>query len=370
MLGARNGAGEGDRTLVCSLGSCRSAIELHPRRQRIVRQLRWLAKSPNGSITLANIPISRLACRSFCASSSERFLSTAILISGSSTKRLVPPQSVARRFRLPYAHAMASEDTGGRLPQLLDLARLIAREPDTARLVERILMTAKEATGADGGSVYLVEDDRCSLSFALILNDTLRLHLGGASGVPIGVPAPALYDSDGSPNHRSVVTHCALARESVLIDDAYTAAGFDFAGARAFDQAHGYRSRSFLAVPMIDHSAEVTGVLQLINARSRDGAAGVFTAEDQAFVEALTSLAAIALDKQRLIERLEALFESLVRLINDAIDEKSAFTGGHCRRVPELAMMLAEAAHRTGSGPVHHQPPGNRAASGGGGRRT
>ena len=264
----------------------------------------------------------------------------------------MPPESVARRSRLPYAHAMAAGDTRDRLPQLLDLARLIAREPDTARLVERILMTAKEATGADGGSVYLVEDDRCSLSFALILNDTLGLHLGGASGIPIGVPAPALYDSDGSPNHRSVVTHCALARESVLIDDAYSAAGFDFAGARAFDQAHGYRSRSFLAVPMIDHSAEVTGVLQLVNARSRDGAAGVFTAADQAFVEALTSLAAIALDKQRLIERLEALFESLVHLINDAIDEKSAYTGGHCRRVPELAMMLAEAAHRTSSGPL------------------
>src|SRR6266576_452842 len=75
--------------------------------------------------------------------------------------------------RLPYAHAMAAGDTRDRLPQLLDLARLIAREPDTARLVERILVTAKEATGADGGSVYLVEDDRCSLSFALILNDTL-----------------------------------------------------------------------------------------------------------------------------------------------------------------------------------------------------
>ena len=253
---------------------------------------------------------------------------------------------------LPYAPAMASEDSGGRLPQLLEIARLIAREPDTTRLVERILVAAQEATGADGGSVYLVEDDRCSLSFALILNDTLGLHVGGASGVPVGVQAPALYDSDGSPNHRSVVTHCALARESVRIDDAYSAAGFDFAAARAFDQAHGYRSRSFLAVPMIDHSGEVTGVLQLVNARSREGAVGVFTAEDQAFAEALTSLAAIALDKQRLIERLEALFESLVRLINDAIDEKSAYTGGHCRRVPELAMMIAEAAHRADSGPL------------------
>src|SRR5580704_11120933 len=149
---------------------------------------------------------------------------------------------------------MPAEGTGDRLPQLLDIARLIAREPDAARLVERILMTAKEATGADGGSVYLVEDDRCTLSFALVVNDTLGLHLGGASGRSAGMQAPALYDRDGAPNHRSVVTHCALGRESVRLDDAYTAVGFDFAGARAFDQAHGYRSRSFLAVPMIDHA--------------------------------------------------------------------------------------------------------------------
>lgn len=247
---------------------------------------------------------------------------------------------------------MPSFGASDRLPQLLDIARLIAREPDTARLVERILLTAKEATGADGGSVYLVEDDRCTLSFALVVNDTLGLHLGGASGKPIGMQAPALYDRDGTPNHRSVVTHCALGRESVRLDDAYTAAGFDFAGARAFDQAHGYRSRSFLAVPMIDHSGEVTGVLQLVNARSPAGEVGVFTAADQAFVEALTALAAITLDKQRLIERLQALFESLVRLVNDAIDEKSPYTGGHCRRVPELTMMLAEAAHRAETGPL------------------
>jgi len=33
-----SGAGEGNRTLVCSLGSCRSTIELHPRRRRILRR--------------------------------------------------------------------------------------------------------------------------------------------------------------------------------------------------------------------------------------------------------------------------------------------------------------------------------------------
>jgi GAF domain-containing protein len=132
---------------------------------------------------------------------------------------------------------------------------------------------------------------------------------------------------------------------SVRLDDAYAAEGFDFAGARAFDDAHGYRSRSFLTVPMVDHTGQVIGVLQLINAREPGGTADTFSADDEAFAEALTALAAIALEKQRLIDRLQVLFEALVRLINEAIDEKSAHTGGHCRRVPELAMLLAEAAH-------------------------
>src|SRR4029077_755554 len=136
---------------------------------------------------------------------------------------------------LHSANRSAMEGTGDRLPQLLDIARLIAREPDAARLVERILATAKQARGADGGSIYLVEDDRCTLSFALVLNDTLGLHLGGASRLPVAMQAPALADRDGAPNHGSVVTHCALARESVKLDAAYAAIGFDSASAHAFD---------------------------------------------------------------------------------------------------------------------------------------
>ncbi len=244
------------------------------------------------------------------------------------------------------------EDLSSRLPRLVDIARLIALEPDAHRAVERILVTAREATRADGGSVYLVEDNGRSLSFALMLNDTLGIRRGGASGEPVDVEPPPLYDADGLPNRRSVVAHCVHSRRSVRLDDAYAAEGFDFAGARAFDAAHGYRSRSFLTVPMVDHTGQVIGVLQLINAREPDGAAGTFSADDEAFAEALTALAAIALEKQRLIDRLQVLFEALVRLINEAIDEKSTYTGGHCRRVPELAMLLAEAAHRTEQGPL------------------
>jgi HD-GYP domain-containing protein (c-di-GMP phosphodiesterase class II) len=247
---------------------------------------------------------------------------------------------------------MAAAGTGDRLSQLLDIARLIAREPDAVRLVERILITAKDATRADGGSVYLVEEDGGTLAFALLVNDTLGIRAGGASGTKLDVAAPPLYETDGSPNHASVVAHCVHSRRSVRLDDAYTAEGFDFAGARAFDAAHSYRSRSFLTAPMIDHTGQVIGVLQLVNAREPDGSPGTFSAEDEVFTEGLTALAAIALEKQRLIDRLQVLFEALVRLVNDAIDEKSAYTGGHCRRVPELARLLAEAVHRTERGPL------------------
>jgi GAF domain-containing protein len=198
---------------------------------------------------------------------------------------------------------MAAPGTGTRLSQLLDIARLIARETDASRLLERILMTAKNATRADGGSVYLVEDAGRTLAFALLVNDTLGIHAGGDSATRIDLKAPPLYDANGAPNHASVVAHCVHSRQSIRLADAYTAKGFDFAGARAFDAAHGYRSRSFLTVPMIDHAGAVIGVVQLVNARRANGAPASFSADDQTYTEGLTALAAVTLERQRLIER-------------------------------------------------------------------
>ncbi|MEP4484251.1 MAG: HD domain-containing phosphohydrolase [Halioglobus sp.] len=45
------------------------------------------------------------------------------------------------------------------------------------------------------------------------------------------------------------------------------------------------------------------------------------------------------------------LMDSFIRLIAQAIDDKSAYTGGHCERVPELALMLAEKASQSSDGP-------------------
>lgn len=239
-----------------------------------------------------------------------------------------------------------------RLERLTEISRALAGERDLTKLLELILQSAQAVTGADGGTLYRAVDDGRALSFDVVLNESLGLHLGGTSGRAANFKPMALYDEAGEPNRTSVVAYCALSRQSVLIEDAYRQEGFDFQGAKRFDEANGYRSQSFLTVPMTSHDDQLIGVLQLINARDRNGAVVPFSMADQRFIEALAAQAGIALDNKLLVEKLEELFLSFVNLINLAIDEKSPYTGGHCQRVPELTMMLAEAAHATDAGPL------------------
>jgi HD-GYP domain-containing protein (c-di-GMP phosphodiesterase class II) len=150
-----------------------------------------------------------------------------------------------------------------------------------------------------------------------------------------------------------VAAYSVLQDATINIEDAYTADGFDFSGTRKFDQKTGYRSKSFLTVPMKNHESEIIGVLQLINAKHAEtGEIIPFSHADQRLTESLASQAAIALTNRILINQLEELFESFIKLINIAIDEKSPYTGGHCGRVPVLTMLLAEAACATQEGPL------------------
>src|SRR6056297_376701 len=154
-----------------------------------------------------------------------------------------------------------------RLRRLNDIGVALSAEGSTERLLERILESARELTNADGGTLYL-RGDEDSLHFEIMLNDSLGIRLGGTSGEAIGFEPLPLYDEAGRPNHTMVAAHAALEKVTVNIPDAYEAEAFDLSGTRAFDTKTGYRSKSFLTVPMVNHEARVIGVLQLINARS------------------------------------------------------------------------------------------------------
>ncbi|TAK85669.1 MAG: GAF domain-containing protein [Betaproteobacteria bacterium] len=245
----------------------------------------------------------------------------------------------------------AAEDLGQRLEQLNAIGASLSAERDINRLLESILTAAKAITRADGGTLYRVTEER-TLRFEIMRTSSLKFYLGGTTGNPIPFYPVQLY-KDGKPNHNNVSAYVALTGKTVNIPDAYTAEGFDFTGTRGFDSKTGYRSKSFLTVPMKNHENEIIGVLQLLNAQDpATGEVVAFSSSDQRLAESLASQAAIALTNRMLINQLEQLFESFIKLINTAIDEKSPYTGGHCQRVPVLTMLLAEAVNETSEGPL------------------
>ena len=247
----------------------------------------------------------------------------------------------------------SSDDLVRRLAELNQIGVALSQEKDLDRLLETILLAIKKTTNADGGTLYRHQPGKNTLTFAIIRTDSLRIAMGGTTGVKIPYAPILLRDAQGRENTSMVVAFTVLKGRTVAIADAYQEQGFDFTGTKAFDRYTGYHSQSFLTVPMKNHTDEIIGVLQLINARDRaTGEIVPFSETDQRLAESLASQAAVALTNRLLILQLENLFESFVGLLNKAIDEKSAYTGGHCHRVPVLTMLLAEAVHEAKSGPL------------------
>jgi HD-GYP domain-containing protein (c-di-GMP phosphodiesterase class II) len=249
-------------------------------------------------------------------------------------------------------HARGADDLLRRLEELNHIGIALSQERDINRLLERILVAAKDITHADGGTLYRMTEEK-SLKFEIFRNDTLGIAMGGTTGVEIPFYPIYLFDKDGKAFHSMVAAYAVHHDRSVNIADAYTEEGFDFTGTKNFDKKTGYRSRSFLTMPMKNHEGQIIGVLQLINAKDpRSGEVVAFSDTDQHLGESLASQAAIALTNRLLINHLENLFESFISLINAAIDDKSPYTGGHCERVPVLTMLLAEAVGNCKVGPL------------------
>lgn len=238
-----------------------------------------------------------------------------------------------------------------RLERLVSIGIELSSQRNLGELLNRILEAAQLLTNADGGTIYLIHQKQ--LEFAIIRNKSLGIHLGGRGGDALAHNPIPMYLPDGSPNLSTVSASAALSGKTINIEDAYSASAYDFSGTRRFDALNGYQSRSFLTVPMKDHEERVIGVLQLINAE--DPASGriiPFDDEDQYLVESLSSQAAVVLTNRQLIDRLEELFVAFTKVISNALDEKSPYTHGHCQRVPEITMLLADAVSKTQVGPL------------------
>ena len=237
-----------------------------------------------------------------------------------------------------------------RIGRLNEIGIALSAASDVGVLCDKILAGAMELTNSDGGSLYQMSEDKCSLEFIIVSTHSLAIHMGGGSGREIKfLPIPLMVN--GKPNKSNVVSSAVHDETTINIPDVYHAEGFDFSGTRKFDQQTGYRTQSILTIPLKDHRSDIIGVLQLINAKNETSKkTREYTIADQQLAESLASQAAVAITNNKLIEQQRLLFESFIKVIARAIDEKSPYTGGHCKRVPELTMMIAEACHKTDRG--------------------
>ena len=257
-------------------------------------------------------------------------------------------------FRLSAARVGAARveaelaRTRGELRELAAVGMALMTERDPDRLLEKIVTKARQITDSDAGSLYLVEpgdDGRQRLRFELAQNETLPDAPFSSFTLPI--------------DPTSLAGYAAVTCETLRVDDAYRLPpGAPYTLNRSFDQRFGYRTKSLLMVPMVDHGGAVVGVLQLIN-RKRISTARIVDEEDAArwvlpytdrelvLVQALAGQAAVSIENSRLYRQIEELFESFVKAAVIAVDSRDPTTSGHSVRVATLTCELAQGLERT-----------------------
>lgn len=240
------------------------------------------------------------------------------------------------------------------ISRLAAIGAALGAEKDMPTLLEMILVELMRLNNADGGTFYLVKSDKkgnpVALQWVVVSNQTLKLWQGGTSGNPITIPDIPLY-IDGKENHNNASAHVALTGEIINLEDVYTAEGFDFKGAKRFDEMNNYRTKSMLVFPLKNHENEIVAVLQLINALDASRNIIPFPKENELLNLSLAMQAAVAITNTQLIRSLKELLDSFIQAIAQSIDAKDEVTGGHISRVAILTMMIAEAINESKTPP-------------------
>lgn len=228
------------------------------------------------------------------------------------------------------------------IEELLNIGIALSAEKDHNKLLEMILTEARRITGADAGTLYLLEEEK--LSFKIVHNETLGIFKGGA-GEPVDLPPVPL-------SLTNVSAWAALNKKSVNIPDVHNAEGFDFSGPKRYDAITGYNTRSMLVVPLENYDGEIIGVLQLINALDKGGKVIPFKPYLERVVFSLSSQAAVAITNMQYVEEINRLFHSFVQVMATAIDARTPYNVNHTRNIALLAERLALHIDKIDKGPL------------------
>lgn len=245
---------------------------------------------------------------------------------------------------------------------LIDIGKNLIEERDTDVLLRIILSTSERITGADAGSIFLVEhaEEGTFLRFAYSHTHSINVDYAEFK-MPV--------------DHMSIAGWVSLEGQILNIPDVYEIdQDKPYQFKRFFDKTHGYRTKSMLAVPMRRHNGDIIGVIQLINSKEdsdypdSESSSGIklsspedyekkvrpFNKRYESLMEAIANQAAIALENSRMIEQIRKQFEAFVRASVFAVESRDPSTKGHSVRVAGTAVALARAINKVDRGRYGH----------------
>ncbi len=161
--------------------------------------------------------------------------------------------------------------------KLLAVSRRLAETADLAEVLSTVIDALRDLLDAERATVFEFD------AAAEELFTQVAHGLGGKEG-PGVIRIPA---------SRGIAGAAATTRAVVNIPDAYADERFN----REVDLRTGFRTRTILAVPLLDHEGNLVGVAQVLNRRG-----GAFRPVDEHLAAGLAAQAAVAIRRGRLIE--------------------------------------------------------------------
>ncbi|HJT11266.1 MAG TPA: HD domain-containing phosphohydrolase [Dongiaceae bacterium] len=229
--------------------------------------------------------------------------------------------------------------------KFMEIDTAVSTERDLSALLERVLRETTRLAGCDGGVLYLIDKEGERLE-----PEIARWHGHHAVDEHIALPSLSLEIGDLLPQTVEALTQGRI----VVVDRRLTDAELGALGLRRTMETRDAERVGLLAVPLLNRKQEPLGVLLSIKTIRAGEAAWSVNVRLRELIRAVSGSAGIAIENHQLLQAQKDLMNALIKLIAGAIDAKSAYTGGHCQRVPVLTRMLAEAACAQKDGPFQH----------------
>lgn len=219
------------------------------------------------------------------------------------------------------------------MENILDIGIALSSEKDDLSLLEYILKESMTLTNCDAGTLYIKNEN--TLDFMIMVTKSQNVYRGGIGQEPIPLPPVPLCEEN-------VCSYAALHNSLINIPDVYTCSTYDFSGPKKYDSMTGFRTQSMLVVPMEDSNGNILGVIQLINAMDASGTVIPFAPDYEKILRSIASQTAICMLNMKYTRQLADMFDSLVRVMSTAIDQRSPYTANHSRMMVRYASKWLE----------------------------